>query len=89
MNHRVLGRTGIRVSEIGLCAESYGNKSYRNKLSGIDPERDKLYKYCAASGIAFTVMKSFAGGALLDVKQSPFGVTVAEKMQRVAEIFGC
>lgn len=52
------------------------NKSYRNKLSGIDPERDKLYKYCAASGIALTVMKSFAGGALLDVKQSPFGVAL-------------
>lgn len=40
---------------------------------GIDPVRDRLYKHCQANGVALTVMKAFAGGLLLDEKQTPFG----------------
>lgn len=40
---------------------------------GIDPKRDRLYQTCQNQGVALTVMKPFAGGLLLDDKQSPFG----------------
>lgn len=40
---------------------------------GIDPKRERLYQICQNQGIALTVMKPFAGGLLLDEKQSPFG----------------
>ncbi len=40
---------------------------------GIDPLRERLYRACQNQGIAITVMKPFAGGLLLDGKQSPFG----------------
>lgn len=45
-------------------------------LANIDPDREKLYQYCEANGVALTVMKPFAGGALLDERQSPFGVAM-------------
>lgn len=40
---------------------------------GIDPKRERLYRACQNAGVAITVMKPFAGGLLLDEKQSPFG----------------
>lgn len=40
---------------------------------GIDPKRERLYRVCANTGVALTVMKPFAGGLLLDERQSPFG----------------
>ncbi len=40
---------------------------------GIDPKRDRLYRACQNAGVAITVMKPFAGGLLLDGKQTPFG----------------
>ncbi len=45
-----------------------------NVLSNIDPEREELYRLCEAKGVAVTIMKPYAGGALLDEKSSPFGV---------------
>ena len=45
-------------------------------LSNIDPERDELYRYCEQHGVALTVMKPYAGGALLDAGESPFGVAL-------------
>lgn len=45
-------------------------------LSNIDPDRDALYRYCEEHGVALTVMKPYAGGALLDEKESPFGVAM-------------
>lgn len=40
---------------------------------GVDPKREALYRRCQSEGVALTVMKAFAGGLLLDEKQSPFG----------------
>ncbi len=44
------------------------------KLSGIDPERARLYQMCEEENVGLTVMKGFFGGALLDKDRSPFGV---------------
>ena len=40
---------------------------------GIHPKRAQLYQACENAGVAITVMKGYAGGVLLDEKQSPFG----------------
>ena len=49
-------------------------------LSCTDPERLELYSLCESEGVALTVMKPYGGGALLNAKESPFGVamTVAQ-----------
>lgn len=49
-------------------------------LSSTDPERQELYSLCESEGVALTVMKPYGGGALLDAKESPFGIamTVAQ-----------
>ena len=51
-----------------------------NPLSHTDPERKELYSLCESRGVALTVMKPFAGGALLHSNSSPFGkaMTVAQ-----------
>lgn len=56
----------------------FEKKTYEEKsaLSNIDPEREELYRLCETKGIALTVMKPFAGGALLNEKESPFGVAL-------------
>ena len=46
---------------------------YDEALSGIDPEREALYRLCETRDVGITVMKGFFGGALLDEKRSPFG----------------
>lgn len=46
----------------------------QSALVNIDPEREELYRYCQSRGVALTVMKPYAGGALLEAKESPFGV---------------
>lgn len=45
-------------------------------LSSTDPERLKLYGLCESEGVALTVMKPYGGGALLNAKESPFGVAM-------------
>jgi uncharacterized protein len=45
-------------------------------LGGIAPEREELYRTCERQGVGITVMKSFAGGRLLDPAGSPFGVAL-------------
>ena len=47
--------------------------TFERVYEGIDPKRSRLYQACQNQGIALTVMKPFAGGLLLDEKQSPFG----------------
>lgn len=47
-----------------------------NVLSSTDPERQELYSLCESLGVALTVMKPYGGGALLDGKESPFGVAM-------------
>lgn len=45
-------------------------------LTGIHPAREQLYRTCEQYGTGITVMKSLAAGALLDSKQSPFGIAL-------------
>lgn len=51
----------------------FEHDTFARVYEGIDPRRAALYQRCAAAGVAITVMKPFAGGLLLDDKQSPFG----------------
>jgi len=45
-------------------------------LSGMDPERADLYRFCETQDVGITCMKGFAGGRLFDEKRSPFGVAL-------------
>lgn len=47
--------------------------TFRRVYEGVEPTRALLYQRCQSQGVALTVMKAFAGGLLLDAKQSPFG----------------
>ena len=51
----------------------FEGSSYDRVYEGIDPKRNSLYQLCQNLGVALTVMKPFAGGLLLDEKQTPFG----------------
>lgn len=48
----------------------------QSALNSIDPEREELYRLCEEKGVGLTVMKPYAGGALLDAGESPFGVAM-------------
>lgn len=50
--------------------------AFDNTLSGINPQRDEIYRLCEENGTALTVMKGFAGGNLLAAETSPFGVAL-------------
>ena len=54
----------------------YFQNNYTDNLSGIDPERARLYQLCEEHGVGITVMKGFAGGRLLSAASSPFGVAL-------------
>ena len=45
-------------------------------FNGINHVRNDLYHYCESHGIGMTVMKTFAAGALLDARTSPFCVAM-------------
>lgn len=47
--------------------------TFNRVYEGIDSKREALYQKCQTEGVALTVMKAFAGGLLLDEKQTPFG----------------
>lgn len=51
-------------------------EKYDATLSGIDPDRARLYRLCEREDVGITVMKGFAGGRLFDAKRSPFGVAL-------------
>ena len=53
-----------------LLAEDYG------ELSGIDPEREALYRLCEEREVGITVMKPYFGGRLFDPARSPFGTAL-------------
>ena len=57
-------------------------------LKGTAPNRTKLYRTCEENDVGITVMKGFAGGRLFDEERCPFGVPIAERMQKTAELFG-
>ena len=52
-------------------------EKYDAALSGIDPDRARLYRLCEREDVGITVMKGFAGGRLFDEKRSPFGVRLS------------
>lgn len=49
---------------------------YDEKLGGIAPEREELYRVCEQNQVGITVMKGYAGGRLFDSRTSPFGVSL-------------
>lgn len=51
----------------------FEEQTFARVYEGIDPKRSLLYQTCQNAGVAITVMKPFAGGLLLDEKQTPFG----------------
>lgn len=56
--------------------DDYFAETYSDKLGGIDPVREELYRLCEQRGVGITVMKGYAGGRLFDAKTSPFGVAL-------------
>ena len=56
--------------------EQYFKDQYDEKLSGIAPEREELYKICEQNRVGITVMKGYAGGRLFHANTSPFGVAL-------------
>ena len=55
---------------------NYFVDTYEEGLSGIDPDRARLYSLCEQHDVGITVMKGYAGGRLFDAKRSPFGVAL-------------
>ena len=51
----------------------FEESTFDRVYEGIDPKREQMYRACQNAGVGITVMKPFAGGLLLDEKQSPFG----------------
>lgn len=56
--------------------ELWNRENYKENLTNMDPERQKLYETCQRAGVGITVMKCFGGGDLLDAKLSPAGVAL-------------
>lgn len=56
--------------------EEYFAEKYDEKLGGIAPEREELYKLCEQNHVGITVMKGYAGGRLFQAQTSPFGVAL-------------
>ena len=46
--------------------------SYEQKLLGMNPVREELYRTCEKMGTGITVMKGFGAGTLLSAEHSPF-----------------
>lgn len=55
---------------------NYFAEKYEEKLGGIAPEREELYRICEQNGVGITVMKGYAGGRLFSAEASPFGVAL-------------
>lgn len=56
--------------------DEYFAEQYDEKLGGIAPEREELYKICEQNHVGITVMKGYAGGRLFQAQTSPFGVAL-------------
>ena len=56
--------------------ELWNEENYKNVLTNLDPDRQKLYETCQKLGVGITVMKCFGGGDLLDAKLSPAGAAL-------------
>ena len=55
------------------CENLWAEDSYKNQLTNMDPNRERLYETCQRRGVGITVMKVFGGGDLLDGELSPAG----------------
>ena len=49
---------------------------YGDDIQGMDPDRLAFYRAAERADVGLTVMKTFAGGRLLDPARSPFGVAL-------------
>ena len=49
--------------------ELWADKNYKEQLTNMDPDRQRLYETCQRLGVGITVMKAFAGGELLGSNQ--------------------
>ena len=56
--------------------ELWNEENYKNTLTNMNPDRQKLYETCQRLGIGITVMKCFGGGDLLDAQLSPAGAAL-------------
>ncbi len=56
--------------------EDYFSGEYEEKLAGIDPVRERMYRLCEQLDVGITCMKPYAGGRLFDAQRSPFGVAL-------------
>lgn len=56
--------------------DDYFADSYDESLSGIAPERARLYRLCEQNQVGITVMKGYAGGRLFNAGTSPFGAAL-------------
>ena len=54
----------------------FNDETFDSDLGGIAPIRAQVYRECAARNIGLTVMKTYAGGRLLDAARSPFKVAL-------------
>ena len=54
----------------------WNEENYKNNLTNLDPDRQKLYETCQRLGVGITVMKCFGGGDLLDANLSPAGAAL-------------
>lgn len=50
-------------------------ESYKNTLTNLDHQRERLYEECQSQGVGITVMKVFGGGDLLN-EYSPAGMAL-------------
>lgn len=63
------------LAEDSLRPKELNNEFFADAddVNGINETRAQLYKTCEAMGVGITSMKTFAAGALLDARKSPFG----------------
>ena len=63
-------------AEVELTSEYHDEKKFEG-LAGVDPIRDEFYKKCQETNTSITVMKAYAGGRLLNEKESPFKIKLS------------
>lgn len=54
----------------------FADASWEQPLANIGPEREAFYRLCESEGVSITVMKPFAGGALLNEALSPLATAL-------------
>ncbi|MCH4207618.1 MAG: aldo/keto reductase [Solobacterium sp.] len=54
----------------------WNDDNYKDHLTNMDPDRQRLYETCQRKGIGITVMKCFGGGDLLNAEDSEAGVAL-------------